>query len=140
MLIRELKKAEYKEYISLIEEFRSIGLSINKEKFEEIYDIIFKNSIIYVGVLDYKIICSAKLMIEQKFIHKLSKYGYIEDVIVSKKYQRQGIGQKLIKYIANYCKENNFYKITLTCNENLVSFYEKNNFEVYQVHMSQLLN
>jgi glucosamine-phosphate N-acetyltransferase len=139
MFIRKLEKQDYKDYIELIEEFRPIGLDITREKFEGIYDIIFKNSIIYVGVLEGRIIGSAKLIIEQKFIHKLSKYGHIEDVIVNKKHQRKGIGQKLIKHIVDYCKENNLYKITLTCNEKLISFYEKNNFAVYQIHMSQLL-
>ena len=55
--------------------------------------------------------------------------------------------QKVVKVYAvdidnvaiDYCKENNFYKITLTCKEELIPFYERNNFEVYQCHMSQLL-
>ena len=139
MFIRKLEKKDYKKYIELIEEFRPIGLNITVEKFEEIYDIIFKNSIIYVGVLEGRIIGSAKLIIEQKFIHKLSKYGHIEDVIIKKEYRRNKYGTKIINYIVDECKRNNFFKITLTCNEKLISFYEKNNFAVYQIHMSQLL-
>tara|TARA_B100001063_G_scaffold138607_2_gene129503 strand:+ start:9508 stop:9927 length:420 start_codon:yes stop_codon:yes gene_type:complete len=139
MIIRKLEKYDFKEYISLINEFRPIGLDITKKKFEELYDNIFKNSIIYVIIVDDKIIGSSKLLIEQKFIHKLSKYGHIEDVIVNSNYRSNGYGKKLIKHIIDYCKENNFYKITLTCNEKLVPFYEKNNFKIYQLHMSQLL-
>lgn len=139
MLIRKLKKSEYKEYISLIEEFRSIGLCINKEKFEEVYDNIFKNSIIYVMIVSDKIIGSATLIIEQKFIHKLAKYGHIEDVIIADEYRRKGYGTLLINHIVNICKSEEFYKITLTCKKELIPFYEKNNFEVYQIHMSQLL-
>ena len=139
MLIRKLKKSEYKEYISLIEEFRSIGLCINKEKFEEVYDNIFKNSIIYVMIVSDKIIGSATLIIEQKFIHKLAKYGHIEDVIISDEYRRKGYGTIMINHIVNICKSEEFYKITLTCKKELIPFYEKNNFEVYQIHMSQLL-
>jgi len=139
MLIRKLKKSEYKEYISLIEEFRSIGLCINKEKFEEVYDNIFKNSIIYVMIVSDKIIGSATLIIEQKFIHKLAKYGHIEDVIIADEYRRKGYGTIIINHIVNICKSEEFYKITLTCKKELIPFYEKNNFEVYQIHMSQLL-
>ena len=139
MFIRKLEKKDYKKYIELIEEFRPIGLNITVEKFEEIYDIIFKNSIIYVGVLEGRIIGSAKLIIEQKFIHKLSKYGHIEDVIIKKEYRRNKYGTKIINYIVDECKRNKFFKITLTCNEKLISFYEKNNFAMYQIHMSQLL-
>ena len=42
MIIRRLEKKDYREYITLINEFRPIGLDISKEKFEEIYDNIFK--------------------------------------------------------------------------------------------------
>jgi len=139
MLIRKLKKSEYKEYISLIEEFRSIGLCINKEKFEEVYDNIFKNSIIYVMIVSDKIIGSATLIIEQKFIHKLAKYGHIEDVIIKNEYRRQNYGTIIVNHIVDYCKKNNFFKMTLTCKEELIPFYKKNDFEVYKIHMSQLL-
>lgn len=139
MIIRELKKDDFKGYISLINEFRPIGLEINQDTFEDIYDIIFKNSIIFVIEKDSNIIGTSKLIIEQKFIHNLSKYGYIEDVIINSNYRGQNYGTKIINHIVNYCKENNFYKLTLTCKEDLIPFYEKNNFEVYQVHMSQLL-
>lgn len=139
MIIRKLEKNDFKEYILLINQFRPIGLDISKKKFEEVYDNIFKNSIIYVMIINDKIISSAKLIIEQKFIHKLSKYGHIEDVIVADEYRRKGYGKIIINYIVNICKSEKFYKITLTCKKELISFYEKNNFEVYQIHMSQLL-
>ena len=139
MNIRELKKDDYKDYIELMNDFRPINMDINEEKFKELYDIIFKNSIIFVIELEKKIIAATTLIIDQKFIHNFAKYGHIEDVIVSSKYRGQGYGKKIIKHVVNYCKECNFYKITLTCNEKLINFYEKNDFEVYQIHMSQLL-
>lgn len=139
MIIRNLEKTDYSQYIELINEFRSIGIDLSIEEFEKIYDIIFKNSIIFVIEENTEIIATAKLIIEQKFIHKLAKYGFIEDVIVKEKNRGNGIGFKIIKHITDYCKEKNFYKITLTCSNNLVPFYEKNGFEIYQNHMSQLL-
>lgn len=139
MIIRKLEKRDFKEYMSLMNKFRPIGLEITKEHFETIYDKIFKNSIIYVISVNDKIIGSAKLIIEQKFIHKLSKYGHIEDVIISDEYRRKGYGTLIINHIVNVCKAEKFYKITLTCKEELIPFYEKNNFETYQCHMSYLL-
>lgn len=139
MKFRELYKSDYEEYIKLITEFRPVNNHITKETFENIYDIIFKNSIIFVIEIDNKLVASGKLLIEQKFIHNLAKYGYIEDIIVSKENRNNGLGEKLVKYIVDYCKENKFYKITLTCDEKLINFYKKNNFEVYQIHMSQLI-
>ena len=139
MIIRKLEKNDFKEYISLINSFRPIGLDITRETFEELYDNIFKNSIIYVMIVSDKMIGSSKLIVEQKFIHNLSKYGHIEDVIIADKYRRKGYGTLIINHIVDYCKKNKFYKITLTCKEELIPFYEKNNFEVYQCHMSYLL-
>ena len=139
MIIRKLEKDDFEEYISLINTFRPIGLEITREKFEEIYDNIFKNSIIYVLTLNNEIIGSTKLIIEQKFIHKLSKYGHIEDAIIKEEYRRRGYGTQIVNHIVNDCKNKNFFKITLTCNEYLIPFYEKNGFEVYDTHMSILL-
>jgi len=139
MIFRELNKTDYEDYIKLINEFRPVNNHISKETFENIYDIIFKNSIIFVIEIDNKLVASGKLLIEQKFIHNLAKYGYIEDIIVSKENRNNGLGKKIVKYIVDYCKINKFYKITLTCDEKLVNFYKKNNFEVYQIHMSQLI-
>ena len=139
MIIRKLEKKDFEEYILLINEFRSIGLYITKEIFETIYDIIFLNSIIFVLEMNDIIVASTTLLIEQKFIHKLSKYGHIEDVIVNNEHRGKGYGKKIIKYVVDYCKKNKFYKITLTCKQELIPFYEKNDFQMYQYHLSQLL-
>jgi glucosamine-phosphate N-acetyltransferase len=139
MNIRKLRREDYKQYVELMNDFRPINMEISKEKFNELYDIIFKNSIIFVIEIEQKIIAATTLIIDQKFIHNLAKYGHIEDVIVDSKYRKQGFGKKIINHVVNYCKTHNFYKITLTCNEKLIHFYEKNDFEVYQIHMSQLL-
>ena len=139
MILRKLEKTDYQEFIDLTNEFRAIGTDISQEKFNEVYDEIFKSSIIFVAEKDNVVVGTAKLLIEQKFIHKLAKYGFIEDVIVKEEHRNAGIGKMLVKYIVDYCKENRFHKITLTCNTSLIKFYEKNNFEVYDIHMSQLL-
>lgn len=139
MIIRKLEKQDFKEYITLINKFRPLGLDITKEQFEATYDTIFLNSIIFVLEINDIIVAATTLIIEQKFIHKLSKYGHIEDVIVNNEYRRKGYGKKIIKHVVDYCKKNNFYKITLTCGEKLIKFYEKNKFQVYQYHMSYLI-
>ena len=136
MNIRELEKKDYTKYLELINDFRPIGVSINKGQFDNLYDEIFKKDVIYV----YEIIVgTVKLLIEQKIIHKLSKYGRIEDIIVKKDYRNKGIGSTMIKHIIDYCRENNFFKLSLSCSEDLSKFYQANNFKVYQLNMSQLL-
>ena len=140
MNIRELKKTDRIEYIELISNFRPLDISISEEIFNKIYDEIFKTDIIFVCEIDNIIVGTAKLLIEQKYIHNLSKYGRIEDVIIKNEYRNKGIGSYMIKYIIDYCKKYKFFKVSLTCSSNIIKFYEKNNFEVYQLNMSQLIN
>src|SRR5256885_15287903 len=73
--------------------------------------IIFKkmrsipDHVIYVAVYDSKIIGAATIFVEQKFIHQGGKVGHIEDVVVNKKHQGEGIGLKLIKALIQYAEK-----------------------------------
>ena len=138
MNFRKLKKNDFKQYIDLMNEFRPT-IKCSKSKFEELYDNIFKNNIIFIIEKNNEIIATGKLLVEQKFFHNFAKYGHIEDIIVKETYRGNKIGLYLVQKILEYCKKNYFFKITLTCNKELIHFYEKNNFEVYNIHMSQLL-
>ena len=55
-----------------------------------------ENHIIHVAELNGKIVGSTTLLIEQKFIHEGGFVGHIEDVVVSKEFEGQGIGMKLV--------------------------------------------
>jgi glucosamine-phosphate N-acetyltransferase len=136
---RILKKADYLEYIRLMNQFRPLNVEVSEQKYIDLYNKIFKNNIIFVIEYNNKLIATAKLIIDEKFFHNYAKYGFIEDVIVDNNFRGKHIGIDLIKHIIDYCKINNFFKVTLTCKEYLIPFYEKNGFEVYDKHMSILL-
>jgi glucosamine-phosphate N-acetyltransferase len=140
MEIRLLKKTDYINYLNLMKEFRPIEININYEKFCEIYDNIFKNSEIYIAIIDNKIIGSITIIFEQKFINNCAIYAHIEDVIVDEKYRKNKIGSKLLEYVKNISKEKKCFKCTLVCNKNIEEFYLKNNFEERGVCMSYLIN
>ena len=76
-----------------------------------------------------KIIGSATLFIEQKFIHNGGKVGHIEDVVVSKEYEGRGIGIKLVTSLLEKAKAMNCYKTILDCNDELIPFYERIGFK-----------
>jgi glucosamine-phosphate N-acetyltransferase len=139
LIIRKLEKNDFIDYIQLINQLRPIGEDVSYEKYIEIYNNIFTNNVIFVAEYNKKLVGSITLLIEQKFIHNFSKYGRIEDVVVDLNYRNQNIGKKLVEYVIEYGKEKQLFKITLTCKEHLKYFYGKNNFEVYDIHMSQLL-
>jgi len=139
MIYRDLEKKDYIEYINLIKNFRPINNEMNQAIFDNIFDKITSMGKIIICIEDNKIIGSVTLIIEQKFIHNLSKYIHVEDVFVSEDYRKKGIGYNLIKKSIEYGKFINAYKLTLTCNKNLNYFYRKNNLEQRDIQMSILL-
>ena len=91
--------------------------------------------IIYVAVHNSKIIGAATIFIEPKFIHDGGKVGHIEDVVVSKKHQGFGIGQKLIKALIQYAEKKGCYKTVLDCTDEIMPFYKKLGFKHFSNSM-----
>ena len=91
--------------------------------------------IIYVAVQDSKIIGAATIFIEPKFIHKGGKVGHIEDVVVSKEHQGEGIGLKLIKALIQYAEKKGCYKTVLDCTDEIMPFYKKLGFKHFSNSM-----
>ena len=87
------------------------------------------NHIIHVAELDGKIVGSATLLIEQKFIHNGGLVGHIEDVVVKKEFEGQGIGMKLVLSLLDLAKERKCYKTILNCEDDIRPFYEKIGFK-----------
>tara|TARA_B100000929_G_scaffold93444_1_gene73356 strand:- start:5326 stop:5760 length:435 start_codon:yes stop_codon:yes gene_type:complete len=88
-----------------------------------------ENHIIHVAELDGKIVGSTTLLIEQKFIHEGGIVGHIEDVVVKKEFEGQGIGMKLVLSLLDIAKKRGCYKTILNCEDSLKSFYEKVGFK-----------
>jgi glucosamine-phosphate N-acetyltransferase len=86
------------------------------------------NHVIHVAELDGKIVGSTTLLIEQKFIHKGGIVGHIEDVVVKKEFEGQGIGMKLVLSLLDIAKKRQCYKTILNCEDSLIPFYEKIGF------------
>jgi glucosamine-phosphate N-acetyltransferase len=88
-----------------------------------------ENHVIHVAELDGKIVGSTTLLIEQKFIHGGGFVGHIEDVVVKKEFEGQGIGMKLVLSLLDIAKERKCYKTILSCEDGLIQFYEKIGFK-----------
>ena len=104
---------------------------LDKNKTKEILKKIKQNPdhIIHVAIDDKKIVGSTTLFIEQKFIHDGGLVGHIEDVVVRKDYEGQGIGMKLVISLLDVAKQKKCYKTILNCEDNLRQFYEKIGFK-----------
>ena len=80
---------------------------------------------IYVYIKDSKPVGMITLLIEQKLIHGGKCVAHIEDLVVDKEYNGQGIAKELISYVTQIAKDSNCYKIILDCKRELIPFYEK---------------
>jgi len=129
--IRKLQRKDlYNGFLLSLDSLRKSS-HIKPKKANVIFDKISKNphQIIYVAVENSKVIGSASILIEQKFIHKGGKVGHIEDVVVGKEFQGKGIGQKIVNALLEYAEKQGCYKTILDCTDDLVPFYENIGFK-----------
>ena len=129
--IREIEEGDLeKEFLDTLDFLRKAS-DYEKNDPAEILKKIKQspNHIIHVAVDDNKIIGSTTLFIEQKFIHDGGLVGHIEDVVVRKDYEGQGIGMKLVSSLLDVAKQRKCYKTILNCEDSLKPFYEKIGFK-----------
>ena len=141
LIYRKLEKKDYKEYLTLMNDFRKTDVNISQDYFNEIYDsACYKNNKIIVCEFMGKLIGSITVLVEQKFIYNFAKYAHIEDVFIDNDFRHKKIGSELVNEALKYCKEINVFKVSLNCGESLEKFYSINNFEKRQINMSCILH
>jgi glucosamine-phosphate N-acetyltransferase len=93
----------------------------------------------FVAVHNQQVIGHVCLHYMHKFFWSGSIVGLIEDVIVRKAYRDQGVAAKLIEAAINKAKEIGCYRVSLTCSDNLMPFYQKFGFSSDERSMKLLL-
>lgn len=140
MIIEELSELDdYVTYCQLLSQLSVIDLDvITPADFIARVKLIQQNPFhkIFVAKEDSKIIGTATLLIEPKFIHNLSYVGHIEDVVVLETHRGQGIGKKLVKHCITYASATGSYKLILDCNDQNTVFYEKLGFKKKENQMA----
>jgi glucosamine-phosphate N-acetyltransferase len=89
----------------------------------------------YVARLDGRVVGTASLLVERKFIHRGGKVGHIEDVAVHRDLQLKGIGTQLVKHATEEARKLGCYKVILDCFERLAPFYARLGYRVFNVGM-----
>jgi len=131
VIIRELQEDDlFNGFLESLDTLKKAS-DLDKEKANEILKKIKSNPshVIFVAILDSKVVGSTTMMIEPKFIHSGGKVAHIEDVVVTKEYQGKGIGEKLIRSLLDYAKKNDCYKTILDSSDDVKPFYEKIGFK-----------
>jgi N-acetylglutamate synthase-like GNAT family acetyltransferase len=134
IIIRKLNENDYENFKILINDFRITYFT--KDEFINRLNIINKSSEIWVIEYNKELISCGTIIYEYKLIRNLCKLAHIEDICVLKKYRNKGIGKILIDYLVNIAQNNNCYKITLYCEDNLEKFYSKSGFEKKGIQMA----
>lgn len=135
--MEELQLKDYTSYLNLLSQFREIQL-MTFEDFEKIYNIVNKTTNIYVYKEGDTIIGCISLIIEQKFINNNGRVCHIEDFVIHKEHRNKGLGSILLSFAKEKATSLDCYKVILNCNHSLVSFYEKNDFNVYSNGMKYI--
>ena len=131
IIIREIEEDDLEKGFLETLDFLRNASNLDKNKAKEILKKIKQNPnhIIHVAIDNKKIVGSTTLLIEQKFIHDGGLVGHIEDVVVRKDYEGNGIGIKLVTSLLERAKEKNCYKTILDCKDDVKQFYERIGFK-----------
>jgi glucosamine-phosphate N-acetyltransferase len=128
-IFRKLEELDYhKNYLQLLSQLTEVG-HITLEEFFSIFAKIQSQIWVFEDKDANKIVASASIFLEQKFIHGGGIVAHLEDVVVDKSYRGNKLGQKLIANIVEIARESGAYKIIADCKTELLSFYSKNGFE-----------
>lgn len=140
MNIRKLEEHDYNlGYLNVLEDLTDVG-RITKKDWLSQYKAIQSNPSIEIWVIHdtklNKIVGTATLFIEPKFIHKCSSVGHIEDVVLTKSTHGTGLGKKIVTFLVDRAKLRGCYKVILDCDEPTIGFYEKCGFNVKDTQMA----
>jgi glucosamine-phosphate N-acetyltransferase len=128
-IFRKLEESDYhKNYLQLLSQLTQVG-QISSDEFANILAKIQSQIWVFEDTHVNKIVASASIFLEQKFIHGGGIVAHLEDVVVDQSYRGAQLGKKLIANIVEKARDSGAYKIIADCNPELVSFYSKNGFE-----------
>ncbi|VDN23391.1 unnamed protein product [Gongylonema pulchrum] len=87
--------------------------------------------VVYEGLENEKtkrVVASASLIVEWKFIHRAGCRGRIEDVVVDEALRGKHLAKCLIETLVGIARIIHVYKLSLECKDELISYYEQFEF------------
>lgn len=144
ILTRDLEAGDYhKGYLDLLSQLTKVGVydeATFKSRFDDLTTSKDTYKVVVIEDLDKKkIIATATLFIEKKFIRNCATCGHIEDVVVDTTYRGLRLGVRIIEALMQAGEAAGCYKIILDCSEDNVPFYEKCGLVRKEVQMVKYL-
>ena len=104
--------------------------SPSKDKYDSIWASFNSQTNVYSRVAIHKdmVVGYGAIIIEGKI--RGGKLGHIEDIVSHPNFRWQNIGSTIVKTLYDIAITNNCYKVTLHCNNDQASFYEKSLFKI----------
>jgi glucosamine-phosphate N-acetyltransferase len=135
LLIRELRASDLEHgFLETLSNLAPVGLSL-ADAAEVFRERGGKGIHTYVAVLGDQVVGTATLLLERKFVRGGARAGRVEDVAVREGHEGKGIGQALMVHVRRQAADFGCYKVTLSCYEPLVPFYEGAGFFRHDVGM-----
>lgn len=127
-LVRPLQLDDYdRGYLQLLSQLTTVG-DISKSDFEAQFLKMQKAGCYFVTVIEdirhSRIIGSATLVTELKFIHKCGERARLEDVVVNNTYRGKQLGKLIVLTVTLLARKLGCYKMSLDCKDPLIPFYK----------------
>ena len=139
--VRRLKRTDMRAgFLESLDSLRNAS-GIEPARAASVFDSIESNPnhLVFVAECGGRIVGTATLLVEHKFIHNGGIAGHIEDVAVHSGKQRAGVGRRLVERLIKEAERAGCYKVTLECADDLVAYYEGLGFSRHSVTMRRNL-
>jgi len=125
--VRPLKSGDYRRgFLQSLSQLTNVG-EVSETQFLNRFAEMRAKGDYYVTVIEdlrsNKIIGSATLVIERKFIHSCGLRGHLEDVVVDDTYRGKQLGKLVIVTATLLGEVLGCYKMSLECKDKLIPFY-----------------
>ncbi|XP_030763428.1 probable glucosamine 6-phosphate N-acetyltransferase isoform X2 [Sitophilus oryzae] len=142
-LVRPLMIDDYdKGYLQLLSQLTVVG-NVSKSDFETQFRKMKETGGYFVTVVEdirhNKIIGSATLITELKFIHQSGLRGRLEDVVVNNTYRGKQLGKLVVLTVTLLAKKLGSYKMSLDCKDQLIPFYQSLGYNLEQGNSNSMM-
>jgi glucosamine-phosphate N-acetyltransferase len=135
VIVREMYGFDLtQDFLDTLASLAKVNLTLDQAK-GVFRDRLRKGIRTFVACMDNRIVGTASLFVEEKFIHEGGRSGHIEDVAVHQGFQKHGVGAALVRHVVEQARAAKCYKVILNCNEGTAAFYEKLGFRRHDIGM-----